>query len=104
IFRREFGFPHHPGLLQRALRPFTAGGLHVPWLSCFGNHEALNQGVGVVTDAIAAALTGSRKPAGLPDAFDHDRALELFTTSPEAFLAGPSRTVTADPARRPVTR
>jgi metallophosphoesterase (TIGR03767 family) len=104
IFRREFGFPHHPGLLQRALRPFTAAGLRVPWLSCFGNHEALNQGVGVVTDAIAAALTGSRKPVALPAAFDHDRALELFTTTPEAFLAGPSRAVTADPARRPVTR
>ena len=27
IFRREFGFPHHPGLLERALREFTAAGL-----------------------------------------------------------------------------
>ena len=47
IFRREFGFPHHPGLLRHALRAFTAAGLRIPWLSCFGNHEALNQGVGV---------------------------------------------------------
>ena len=23
---------------------FTAPGLRMPWLSCFGNHEALNQG------------------------------------------------------------
>ena len=49
FFRREFGFPHHPGLLDRALREFPADGLRMPWLSCFGNHEALNQGVGVAT-------------------------------------------------------
>ncbi|HUZ35786.1 MAG TPA: TIGR03767 family metallophosphoesterase [Streptosporangiaceae bacterium] len=104
IFRREFGFPHHPGLLERALREFQAGGLRIPWLSCFGNHEALNQGVGAATTAIADALVGSSKPMALPDTFDHDQALELFTGRPEAFLAGPARTVTPDPGRRPITR
>src|SRR6266567_7349714 len=58
IFRREFGFPHHPGLLRRALREFTATGLRIPWLSCFGNHEALNQGVGVITASLSEALVG----------------------------------------------
>jgi len=104
IFRREFGFPHHPGLLRRALREFRAAGLAMPWLSCFGNHEALNQGVGVQTQGIASALVGGRKPMGLREAFDHDRALELFTVAPEVFMAGPSRDVTADPGRRPITR
>jgi metallophosphoesterase (TIGR03767 family) len=104
FFRREFGFPHHPGLLERALRQFHAGGLGIPWLSCFGNHEALNQGVGVTTAGIAEALVGGKKPVALPDVFDHDRALELFTEWPEAFLAGPSRAVTADTGRRPITR
>jgi metallophosphoesterase (TIGR03767 family) len=104
FFRHHFGFPHHPGLLERALREFPATGLAMPWLSCFGNHEALNQGVGVGSDALARALTGDRKPHALPAGFDHDRALELFTERPDAFMAGPSRQVTADPARRPVTR
>jgi len=104
IFRREFGFPHHPGLLQRALREFSAAGLRVPWLSCFGNHEALNQGVGAITADLAQALVGGRKPLGLPAGFDHDRALALFTCYPEAFMAGPARAVPADPGRRPVTR
>ena len=104
LFRREFGFPHHPGLLERALCEFQAGGLSIPWLSCFGNHEALNQGVGVATPGITDALVGGRKPVALPDTFDHDRVLELFTERPEAFLAGPSRAVTADPGRRPITR
>jgi metallophosphoesterase (TIGR03767 family) len=104
VFRREFGFPGHPGLLARALRDFRAGGLSIPWLSCFGNHEALNQGVGVLTEGITRALTGDRKPVGLADGFDHDEALELFTVRPEVFMTGPARAVTADPARRPITR
>jgi metallophosphoesterase (TIGR03767 family) len=104
LFRREHGFPHHPGLLRRALREFTAAGLGMPWLSCFGNHETLNQGVGTQTPGLAAALTGDRKPTGLPDDFDHDRAAELFTERPEAFMTGPYRTVTADPSRRPISR
>jgi metallophosphoesterase (TIGR03767 family) len=100
----EFGFPDHPGLLQRALRAFRAGGLAMPWLSCCGNHEALNQGVGAQTEGIARALVGDSKPVGLHHEFDHDQALELFTTRPEVFMMGPSRPVTADPARRPITR
>jgi metallophosphoesterase (TIGR03767 family) len=104
FFRREFGFPHHPGLLERALREFHASGLAIPWLSCFGNHEALNQGVGATTPGLADARVGSWKPLALPDRFDHDRALELFTARPEAFLAGPVRAITADPGRRPITR
>ena len=104
FFRREFGFPHHPGLLQRALREFSATGLRIPWLSCFGNHEALNQGVGVITAGLRDAQTGGRKPLRLPEDFDHDRALELFTERPEAFMAGPVKAVTPDPGRRPITR
>jgi metallophosphoesterase (TIGR03767 family) len=104
FFRREFGYPHHPGLLERALREFSAAGLSLPWLSCFGNHEALNQGVGTQTPALAAALTGGKKPTDLPDDFDHDGALDLFAARPEAFMAGPYRQVTPDPFRRPITR
>ena len=104
MFRREFGYPHYPGLLERALRAFTASGLPLPWLSCFGNHEALNQGVGRQTAGLASALTGDRKPASLPGAFDHDRALQLFTEQPDAFMAGPSRTITPDAFRRPISR
>jgi metallophosphoesterase (TIGR03767 family) len=104
IFRSEFGFPHHPGLLQRALREFSATGLRIPWLSCFGNHEAFNQGVGTVTDGLADALIGNQKPLRLPAEFDHDLALELFTEQPEVFMVGPARAVTADSSRRAITR
>ena len=33
LFRREFGFPHHPGLLDHAPTSFFADGLGVPWLA-----------------------------------------------------------------------
>jgi metallophosphoesterase (TIGR03767 family) len=104
IFRQEFGFPHHPGLLEHALRDFRAAGLPMGWLSCFGNHEALNQGVGVQTPGLAAALAGGVKPVALPDDFDHDRALEIFTERPEALMAGPGMRVAPDADRRPITR
>ncbi len=104
LYLSELGFPLHPGLLQRALREFAASGLSLPWLSCFGNHEALNQGVGTQTPGLAAALTGSRKPTGLPEGFDQDHVLDLFASHPEAFMAGPYRQVTPDPFRRPISR
>jgi metallophosphoesterase (TIGR03767 family) len=104
IFRREFGFPHHPGLLELAVREFRSSGLNPPWLSCFGNHEALIQGVGVPGPNVAAVLTGGVKPTAQADGFDHDRALELFTERPEAFAAGPALPVPPSPDRRPVSR
>jgi metallophosphoesterase (TIGR03767 family) len=104
MFRSAFGFPHWPGLLRRAMAEFTAPGLRMPWLSCFGNHEALNQGVGAMSDEIAAALVGGLKPWAFRDDFDHDRALELFTRCPEIFMAGPALPIAADAGRRPVTR
>ena len=76
----------------------------LPWLSCFGNHEALNQGVGVPTAGIADALVGIRKPLALPEAHDHDRALELFTERPEAFLAGRPAPSPPTPGAAPITR
>lgn len=106
LFRTAYGFGNLPGLLERALQEFRAGGLRMPWLACYGNHEALIQGVGVVTPGVAEAMVGNRKPVRLPDGIDRDKALELFTTSSEVFLGGGSggRTVTADPDRRPISR
>jgi metallophosphoesterase (TIGR03767 family) len=104
IFRQKWGFPEHPGLLDTALADFAADGLRVPWLACFGNHEALTQGVGVVTPQLAQALVGSRKPTRLAAGIDPDRALDVLTRQPEAYLTAPFRTITADPDRRAVTR
>ena len=103
-YRSAYGFGHDPGLLERALTSFTAGGLRMPWLACYGNHEALIQGVGVITPGVVAALLGDRKPLHLPDDIDRDQALDLFTTESDVFLAGHNRLITPDRERRPVTR
>ena len=104
VFRRAYGFGDHPGLLERALAGFAAAGLAVPWLACYGNHEALIQGVGVVTPAVAAVMVGARKPSRLRPGTDRDAALELFTVACDAFVGGDDVAVAADPARRPVSR
>ena len=104
VFREAFGFPHEPGLLERAIVPFQAAGLSLRWLGCYGNHEELSQGVGTVTAALARAMVGSRKPLRLPPGLDGDSALETFVNSPEAFMAGAHIEVTPDRSRRPVTR
>lgn len=104
LFRRRYGFPSHPGLIEAALGEFAAAGLPVPWLACHGNHEALIQGVGVVTGAVAGVLTGDRKPVGPAAGVPAADALEIFVTAPERFLAGPLRSITPDAGRAPVSR
>ncbi len=101
IYCEALGFPQMPGLLERALQPFHAAGLSLPWLACHGNHEELCQGVGTVTPALAAATVRIRKPFRLPNGLDRDTAVDTFISAPEVFMSGPHIDVTADPARRP---
>ena len=101
FYTAALGHPHIPGLLERALQPFEAAGISLPWLGCHGNHEEVCQGVGVVTPALAAAMVRTHKPFRLPEGIDPDTALETFVRQPEVFMAGPHVDVTPDPARRP---
>lgn len=103
-FRDAFGYPLVPGLLERAMQPFDAEGLRLPWLGCHGNHEEVCQGVGIVTPALAAAMVGFHKPYRMPEGIDPDLALETFVHSPEAFMTGSDIPVTPDPDRRPLAR
>jgi metallophosphoesterase (TIGR03767 family) len=100
LFVREYGYPMLPGLLERALLPFEAPGLRLPWLGCHGNHDTLCRGVGLMTPALQEALVGRRKPIGLPDDFDRERAHDIFVHRPEDLLAGRSVDVTPDGGRR----
>jgi metallophosphoesterase (TIGR03767 family) len=104
IFRRDLGFPQVPGLLERAIQPFEATGFKRRWLGCYGNHEQVCQGVGVVTPGLARGMTGSRKPIALPPGLDRETALETFVKRPEYFMTGPFLEVTPDASRRPISR
>jgi len=103
-FQRGLGFPARRGLLEDAMQPFDAEGFRIPWIGCYGNHEQVCQGVGVVTPALARAMVGSRKPVGPPPSLDADRAVQDFTDRPELFMTGESIEVAPDPDRRPISR
>jgi len=104
LFQSAFGFPRHPGLLEKAMRPFEAEGLGVSWLGCHGNHEYVCQGVGLTNPVLAKAMAGGRKAVDVPPNIDPDHAVEAFTQHPELFLLGASVGVPADPERRPIQR
>jgi metallophosphoesterase (TIGR03767 family) len=106
--RARFGFPTVPGLLDAARRPFRATGLHTPWLTTFGNHDGLVQGNLPSNPIVASLATGQIKISNLPPGTDIVKlATGLLSGDPAALqtlFSGPFRVVTADPARRPLSR
>lgn len=100
MYQKALGFPKMPGLLERALHPFQAEGLRVPWIGCHGNHEEVCQGVGIVNRALGAATVGPRKPFRLPGGIDFDTVIEQFVQRPEVFMSGPYVDVVPDRDRR----
>jgi metallophosphoesterase (TIGR03767 family) len=104
IFRRDLGFPQVPGLLERAIQPLETPGLKRRWLGCYGNHEEVCQGVGVVNPGLARGMAGSHKPIALPAGLDRETALETFVMRPEYFMTGAFLEVTPDSSRRPISR
>lgn len=100
----KYGFPKVPGLLDAVRRPFTATGLGIPWYAAYGNHDGLIQGNAPIGGAFSKISTGTTKVIGLPSSIS---ALSFAAN----LLAGkplpeglPSRTVTADPKRKVVSR
>ena len=107
-----YGNLSYPGLMERAQRPFTAGGLAGRWYAVSGNHEALRGGLApgahpAFNDAVATGCgkafpSDSFGPTQL-GATTQAQALERLA-SPEVLeqLRRDSRPVPGDPARRMV--
>jgi metallophosphoesterase (TIGR03767 family) len=104
----RYGFPRVPGLLDACRRPFGTRGLGMPWLSVFGNHDGLVQGNVPSSPLIGQIATGNKKIIDLPPGVNvGELAAQLVTNDPQGLqtlFGGPSRQVTADPNRRPLTR
>lgn len=104
---KEVGFPHLPGLLDAATRPFRSPGLRVPWYSTFGNHD--DSVVGTLPSGqplLDAVYTGERKIMAMPDAESRRLAAALNRDGSRAHEIldrswGFSRSVTSDPRRKP---
>jgi metallophosphoesterase (TIGR03767 family) len=103
-YRRRYGFPHLPGLLERALAAFSSDGVALPWLACFGNHEVLTAGAGLLNEAMREQYVAASKAVGPLTDLGPDAFLEAFVNAPEAFLHGRRHPVTPDPGRHAVTR
>ncbi len=104
----RYGYPKIPGLLDRCRKPFRAKGLDMPWISVFGNHDGLAQGTVPSSPVIAQVATGSTKITDLPPGTDiGELAGQLVTNDPQGLqtlFGGPSRPVTPDANRRPLSR
>ncbi len=103
-YKRSFGFPDYPGLLDAAGRPFTAVGVGVPWYSLWGNHDALAQGNEKPNPVYEDIATGGLKilhpPPGISPG-DFWRGLAEQDPEVVAMISlAPARPVTADEDRR----
>ncbi|MEX2660029.1 MAG: TIGR03767 family metallophosphoesterase [Acidimicrobiales bacterium] len=100
LYKEQFGFPGRPGFLEEALAPFQAVGAGVPWYSCYGNHDGLQQGNSPVLPGMQAFTTGPLKPVGAPPGSNPCDVGEQLGALP----AAPATVVTADPNRRFISR
>ncbi|MDX6373039.1 MAG: hypothetical protein QOD98_2027 [Nocardioidaceae bacterium] len=104
----QYGFPKVPGLLDACRKPFATAGLGMPWLSVFGNHDGLIQGNVPSSPLVAQIATGSTKITDLPPGVNiGELAGQLVTNDPQGLqtlFSGPSRQVSSDPNRRPLSR
>jgi metallophosphoesterase (TIGR03767 family) len=100
----KYGFPTVPGLLDAARKPFEASGLGMPWYAAYGNHDGLIQGNAPPSGPFSAISTGSTKILSIPASINplvFAAGLLAGSPLPEGL---PSRTVTADPKRKVISR
>ncbi|HET6711817.1 TIGR03767 family metallophosphoesterase [Amycolatopsis sp.] len=103
------GFPQLPGLLEAAMKTFTAPGLDVPWFCTFGNHDdSIVGSLPAQIPGIDAWYTGKYKVIGKDEttAKKLAAAIENGSSVPLSELFGGSgtiREITPDARRRPFT-
>ena len=110
IYRKRYGFPKVPGLLDKARSEFTAAGLSMPWYSAFGNHDGLVQGNFPQNLQLSLLSTGTLKimsmPAGLSPAelLNSLMSGDLQSLLRSLVLTPAVRLVTPDSSRKLLTR
>lgn len=106
-YKRYWGFPDYPGLIEAAITPFTPVGLDVPWYSTYGNHDGLLSGNMPMNAALDAFNQGGLKvisrPAGMTSGDLFNGLAAGDPTAVAALLSAPARPVTPDPDRRFIT-
>jgi metallophosphoesterase (TIGR03767 family) len=100
VYRKRYGYPVVPGLLNAARRPFQAAGLNMPWYSAFGNHDGLVQGNFPQLLQLSLVSTGALKLMSLPAGVS---PAELLNTLQEGDLNNLLTSIALTPAARLVT-
>jgi 3',5'-cyclic AMP phosphodiesterase CpdA len=104
IWKRAYGFPSYPGLLEAIDEPVVCGGLKLPWLGVVGNHDWLRQGTAKTSAAMEAIAVGSEKSTGMPTGFLPEDVLIAYLEEPASYNIGASvRSVRADADRVGIT-
>lgn len=102
-YKRFYGFPSYPGLLEAAIAPFMATGLDAPWYSTYGNHDGLLQGNAPTNPVFEGIATGPVKIIGRPAGLTSSDLMNGLTNQDPTVLAAlataPARPVTADEER-----
>jgi 3',5'-cyclic AMP phosphodiesterase CpdA len=113
-YRPDLDAPRHPGLLKKAITPFTSRGLKTPVYPVLGDHDILVQGEITPTPETKKLATGSEALWELPPGLRLPKAAtKQIATSPDGppnkglvadflkeALKGPKQRVPADPTRR----
>jgi metallophosphoesterase (TIGR03767 family) len=103
-WKRLYGFPAVPGLLEAIQQPIISKGLGVPTLVVSGNHDVMRQGTAFTSSALESIAIGSRKATGMPPGFDPPDKLAAYLSDPASYNVGaPDRPVRSDVSRRMVT-
>lgn len=103
-YKQQWGFPDYPGLFEKALQPFEATGVGMPWYQTFGNHDGLLQGNAPRNPFFEAVAVGGEKMMGLPPGVNPCDSFQTLRDNPAAFAAAPVRIVERDAQRKIVTR
>ncbi|MEA2385655.1 MAG: hypothetical protein QOH72_5626 [Solirubrobacteraceae bacterium] len=107
-YRPDVDPPRHPGLLDRAERPFRSPGLRAPWYPVAGNHDLLVAGELARTARTNAVALGDRvlvRPDPSLRVGRTEQALNAQTIDRllRNGLPGTTRHVAPDPERRELT-
>jgi metallophosphoesterase (TIGR03767 family) len=103
-WKRAYGFPSYPGLLEAIDVPLVSEGLRLPWLGVVGNHDWLRQGTAKTSEALEAIAVGVEKTTGMPPGFLPEDALVAYLEEPASYNVGAAtRLVRADPDRVGIT-
>jgi metallophosphoesterase (TIGR03767 family) len=103
-WKRTYGFPSFPGLLEAIDEPLVSPGLKCPWLGVVGNHDWLRQGTAKTSLTLEEIAVGTKKSVGLPPGFLPADALVAYLEDPASYNVGaPTRIVRADPKRTEIT-